>query len=430
MRFRFTALLLCGLLAASSPGLGQIVADYGYPFADPLVATVVGTPPEYQADLPETIPLRTRELLAFRGREVPDLFWFTDTLRYAVAAQPGPAPLVFVIPGTGANFDASRSLILQRALYQAGRHVVALPSPLHPNFIVSGSTSHRPGLLAEDTPDIYRVMELIRGHLAGEIAITGYDLIGYSLGATNAAFVARLDEERRAFEFDRVLLINPPVNLYHAAGVLDQMFDEHIPTIAAFNAFFDQLMSVLAQFSSPDQPVQFSEELIYGIYRRQPPPDSTLEALIGAAFRLTSMNLLFTSDVMADVGVLVAPHYTPGITTSLTPYFKASTQLSFSDYGRRVVYPYYRKTFPDVSFEQLVERESLRTIGDYLQSTPKIGLMHNADDFLLSQDDLEFLKTVFGRRARIFPTGGHCGNMAYRDNIAYLIDFFTDRDPS
>ena len=113
----------------------------------------------------------------------------------------------FVIPGTGAGFDASRSLILQRALYQAGHHVVALPSPLHPNFIVSASTSRRPGLLAEDTADLYRVMTLIRSDLERELAITRYDLIGYSLGATNAAFVAQLDEERHAFGFDRVLLI-------------------------------------------------------------------------------------------------------------------------------------------------------------------------------------------------------------------------------
>jgi hypothetical protein len=53
--------------------------------------------------------------------------------------------------------------------------------------------------------------------------------------------------------------------------------------------------------------------------------------------------------------------------------------------------------------------------------------MHNADDILLSADDLQFLEGVFGDRARIYPTGGHCGNLAYKDNIAYLIDFFTGR---
>jgi hypothetical protein len=425
MRSLFAPALLCALLT-SQPGLGAIVTDYGYPFADPLVATVIGTPEEFQADLPVDIPLQTREL-ALLGRQVPDVFWYAATLRYSLSAQPGPARLAFILPGTGAGFDSGKSLILQRALYKAGLHVVSLSSPLHQNFIVGASTSRRPGLLAEDAADLYSVMQLIRGHIQDEITVTGFDLVGYSLGATNAAFVARLDKDRRSFDFGRVLLINPPVNLYHSAGVLDRMFETQVPDIAAFNALFERVMSVFSGFYSPGQPVHFSSELLYEIYRREPPPDATLEALIGAAFRLTSMNLMFTSDVMAHDGVLVAPERTPGITTSLTPYFKAATQLSFRDYARRVLYPYYVATAPGVTFDQLVERESLRTIGDYLRRTPTIGLMHNADDFLLSKDELEYLIEVFGERAQIYPRGGHCGNMAYRDNIAHLIEFFTGR---
>jgi hypothetical protein len=426
MRSRLLPLLLCGLLA--SPCLGaETVAPYSYPFVDPLEATVIGTPDEYRADLPEHVPTQLREVLVLRGREVPDIFWYNDTLGYSLAAQPGAAPLVFILPGTGAGFDSSKSLILQRALYQAGFHVLSLPSPLHPNFIVAASTSGRPGLLTEDAEDMYRAMTLIRGYLADEIAITGYNLAGYSLGATEAAFVAKLDDERRAFDFDRVLLINPPVSLLRSARILDRLFEEHIPSIAAFNALFNQLMQQFSEFYSPAEPMLLSDDLVYEIYKQRPPPDSTLEALIGAAYRLTSMNVVFTSDVMARVGVLVAPDRRLGITDSLTPYLKAATEISFEDYAHRILVPYYREISPDVTFEELVARDSLRALGDYLAHARKIGLMHNADDFLLSADDLEFLKNAFGERARIYPTGGHCGNLAYRDNIAHAIDFLTGR---
>jgi hypothetical protein len=101
--------------------------------------------------------------------------------------------------------------------------------------------------------------------------------------------------------------------------------------------------------------------------------------------------------------------------------------LSFEDYAHRVLYPHYRETAPGVTFEELLTREGLRAIGRYLRDTPKIGLMHNSDDILLSEGDLEYLESVFGERARIYPKGGHCGNLAYKDNIAYLIDFFTGR---
>jgi hypothetical protein len=424
MRSGLMPLLLCGFFAVPCFG-AETVEPYGYPFADPYEATVIGTPAEYRADLPAEIPAQLRELLVFRGREVPDIFWYSATLGYSLAAQPGPARLVFILPGAGAGFDSSRSLILQRALYQAGFHVVSLPSPLHPNFIVAASTSGRPGVLTADAQDVHRVMALIRGHLADEIAITGHDLVGYSLGATQAAFVARLDDERRALGFGRVLLINPPVSLYRSARVLDQLFEQHIPSIAAFNKLFNQLMQQFSEFYSPAEPMLLSDDLVYDIYKRRPPPNSTLQALIGAAYRLASMNVLFTSDVMTHVGVLVAPTRRLGITDSLTPYLKAATQLSFEDYARRILYPYYREIASDLTFDELVARDDLRSIDGYLRSTPKIGLMHNADDILLGPGDLEYLEDVFGDRARIYPTGGHCGNLAYKDNIAYLIDFFT-----
>ena len=86
MRSLFAPALLCALLT-SQPGLGAIVTDYGYPFADPLVATVIGTPEEFQADLPVDIPLQTREL-ALLGRQVPDASRITPPLRHP-ESRPG-----------------------------------------------------------------------------------------------------------------------------------------------------------------------------------------------------------------------------------------------------------------------------------------------------------------------------------------------------
>jgi pimeloyl-ACP methyl ester carboxylesterase len=425
MRSRLMPLLLCGFFAAPCFG-AETVDDYGYPFVDPLEATVIGTPEMFAGALPEDIPIEEREVLVFQARDVPEIFWYTQALPYALSAQPDPAPLVFILPGTGANFNASKSLILQRALYNAGFHVVSLPSPLHPNFIVSGSASRRPGLLAEDAEDIYRAMELIRRHVEDEIEISRWHLVGYSLGATNAAFVAKLDDERHAFDFAKVLLINPPVNLARSARILDAMFEEQLPTIADFNALFNELMQVLTKYYSPTEQVLFSDEMIFEIYRRSRPPDRTLEALIGAAFRFSSINLVFTSDVMTNAGLLVAPGQELSLTDSLTPYFKAASRLSFEDYARAILYPYYRKVAPEVTFDQLSELDSLRAIERYLRAAQKIGLMHNADDILLGPDEIEYLKTVFGDRAVIFPRGGHAGNLAYRENLAYIVDFFTD----
>ena len=100
-------------LAAALFWTGSVSA-YDYPFKDPYTATVVGTLPqdEFQltsirravfADLNPLRDLgavRNREML-LHDRPVPDILWFDDTLQYSTALQRRPAPLIFVIAGTG-----------------------------------------------------------------------------------------------------------------------------------------------------------------------------------------------------------------------------------------------------------------------------------------------------------------------------------------
>ena len=63
-------------------------------------------------------------------------------------------------------------------------------------------------------------------------------------------------------------------------------------------------------------------------------------------------------------------------------------------------------------------------IEDYLRNSPKLGLIHNEDDIILLPGEIDYLRSVFGSRAQIFPRGGHCGNMSYPDNVTAMLDFF------
>jgi hypothetical protein len=51
--------------------------------------------------------------------------------------------------------------------------------------------------------------------------------------------------------------------------------------------------------------------------------------------------------------------------------------------------------------------------------------MHNADDVILEPGEIDFFRDVFGDRATIYPHGGHCGNMNYKDNVALMVGTFT-----
>ena len=47
--------------------------------------------------------------------------------------------------------------------------------------------------------------------------------------------------------------------------------------------------------------------------------------------------------------------------------------------------------------------------------------MHNLDDVILDEGEIDFFPRVFGDRAKLYPLGGHCGNMQYVDNVSHML---------
>jgi hypothetical protein len=401
-----------------------IVENYEYPITDRFVATVVGTPTALEAKLPEKIPFRKRRIDIFPDRTPPDLLWYNKELIYSEALQKDKAPLIFLIAGTGAAHNSGKNYNMARAFYQAGFHVVAISSPTYPNFVVSASNTGVPGHAEHDAEDLYRVMEAIWGTLQDKIEVSSFNLTGYSLGAFNAAYVAKLDEEQQTFNFDHVLMINPPVSLYNSISLLDRM-SENIPGgVDNFDKFFDKLLRAFtAVYKESDDSV--GDDFLYKAYEALDLKDEELAALIGVSFRLSSGSMVFVADVMSDAGYVKPKGLVLDRYANLTPYRHAVSRTGFTDYYHELFFPFYRAETPDVSRDEFIASVSLENIADYLRSSQKITVMHNADDVILEPGEINFFTEVFGDRATIYPHGGHCGNMNYRDNVAHMVNTFT-----
>jgi len=413
----------CACLMLLSSGLAYA---YDYPFADPYVATVVNTPAEYAKNMPEKVPLKFGSIEMFPGREVPGVLWNFKKLYYSYLRQKGPAPLIFLVAGTGASFNSSKMQGMQKAFYQAGYHVISLSSPTHPNFIVAASTSGVPGNLEEDSADLYRVMQAIWQKLQKKLEVTDFYLTGYSLGGAQAAFIARLDEQERAFNFRKVLLINPPVSLYNSVQILDKMLEQNIPGgLDNFNAFYRRAIRAFTDVYVNGNGVEFNDQFLYQAYKyRKPKSDENLAALIGVSFRISSENMVFASDVLTRAGYVVPKGLELKRHDRTTDYVKVLGRLSFLDYFKGIFLPHFQVQNPDLTEAGLISQLSLKYIEDYLRTSPKLGLIHNEDDVILLPGEIDYLRDVFGSRARIFPHGGHCGNMAYTDNVKAMIGFF------
>lgn len=418
------SLILNGLLMV----LISHAAAYDYPFSDPYVATVVNTPMEYAEVLPTEVPVKFDTLKMFPERKVPGILWNLDELRYSYVRQKGPAPLIFLIAGTGASFNSAKMQVMQKAFYRAGYHVISISSPTHPNFVVAASTSSVPGHLEEDSADLYKVMQTVWQKLQQKMEATDFNLAGYSLGAAQSAFIAKLDEQDKVFNFRKVLLINPPVSLYNSVLILDELLELNIPGgLDNFNVFYDRIINAFSDVYAHGENVDFNNDFLYQAYKyRKPTSDDPLKALIGTSFRISSENMVFTSDVMTKAGYVVPKNLVLRRHDNVRDYAKVLGHLTFLDYFRGILLPHFQDLNPQTTEADLIRQLSLRSIEDYLRTSPKFGLIHNEDDIILLPGEIDYLRGVFGDRARIFPHGGHCGNMAYPENVAAMVGFFQD----
>ncbi|MES2818028.1 MAG: serine/threonine protein kinase, partial [Pseudomonadota bacterium] len=132
---------LCGglVLSVSLQAADIDAASYGFPLSNPFEATIATTPLELRPELPldEDIDQADYAVKLRPEREfaLPDNFWPVTNMRYRLAQQDGPAPLMFIIAGTGAPYSSSIAEYLKRLFYGAGYHVVQLSSPTSYDFM-------------------------------------------------------------------------------------------------------------------------------------------------------------------------------------------------------------------------------------------------------------------------------------------------------
>jgi pimeloyl-ACP methyl ester carboxylesterase len=421
-----TALL--ALIVAPANAADISAEQYGYPLTNPFEATIATTPAELRAEVPldDDIDQADYSLRLRPEREfiLPENFWAVKRLTYRLAKQPGPAPLMFIISGTGASFSSGKTESLKRLYYGAGYHVVQLSSPTSFDFIAAASRYGTPGYSPDDAKDLYRVMQAIRAQ-HHELPVTEFNLTGYSLGALNAAFVSKLDETRQSFNFKRVLMINPPVNLYTSIQNLDKLVQTRVEAIDSTTTFYEVILEKLTRYYRQQGAINLDEAMLFDFQQSALRlTDEQMAMLIGSVFRFSAADIAFTSDLINRRGLIVPPDYPINEGTSLEPFFRRALLCDFDCYITEQLIPMWRAQQDGGSMAQLIEQVSLYALEDYLRDSPKIGVMHNADDIILGAGDLGFLRRTFGDRMTLYPLGGHCGNLEYRVNAHDMLEFF------
>ena len=390
-----------------------------------LRSTVFGVRPEDLAALPQRVPLDEIDIRLPWRRPVPDVFWFDKKLRVWFSAQKNPAPLAIVISGTGSDGNTGKLSTLRGALYGAGFHVLTMPSPTFPGFIVSASTTGVAGDLSQDSHDLYAAAQEIIKHLPRDVQITEIDVIGYSLGASNAAFVKYIDGQEHKLNIHRAVMINPPFSLFTSIARLDKLFATSIGGDAGFEALYQRLYAQLANLYRASNSLEVDSNFILGAAPEVLKTDAEFSAAIALTFRIALVNMFFAGDLYAGTGVVVDPQHLPRVSDSLEETARVLRRKSFADYFARVFAPYYLAHRPGATRESLVAQNQLDVIGETLRTDSDYYVQTNSNDLILDSTELQWLRATFGSRIAVYDHGGHLGNLGERQQIADMLSMVT-----
>ena len=398
---------------------------YEYPFQNPYMATILGSSALMINGVSESVPTKVYKVKLPGSIKTPENLWYNDKFEFSLVPQKQKAPLIFLLAGTGSDYHAARMVFFQRIFYDAGYSVISITSPMHSNFIINASSNRMPGMIMDDGKDVYNVMKETYKIVKDKINVSDFYVVGYSLGATESAVVSYIDETEKAFNFKRVFMINPAVDIYESAVKLDKALD--IPTEGKVENLEQLINKVFNKLSDSVKNgyTEITEELIYSMFAKDQMSDEEMGELIGLVFRLTAIDINYVTDLINNRKVYVDKPV--GKFTNMFPYFEKINFAGFEDYMYRLAYPYFNeKMGGNVSINDLLQHTKLQQIQDYLKNADKIAVVTNKDEIILGEKDFEFLENTFKERLIIYPYGGHCGNMYYKTNVDVMLKFLKE----
>ena len=403
------------------------ILSYPYPYKNPYLATATVAIMKGRDELlsDDAVFRRSLKIKILENRDDLYLLEGMGTLRVRFYQQPRSAPLIFIIPGLGSSAYSGAARYIAELLVDEGFHVLILPSPFNWNFTLAASRSGFPGLIQEDSEDLYSAMQLtlnyIKEHYGAKVGRTG--LIGLSNGALYAAYISQIDAEQKNIGIATYLLVNPPVDLLEGIEKIDQMAQlakkfgtEKTKRIEAYG------LGVAAEVLEKEFNDPFSDPEYFANWdKRFHLTDKQIQYLIGRELQSSIGDVIYVLELVHYIGVL----RTPISYTNRNDRFNEAHSYSLMDYVKVFLIPRLKQrrgTQPGAG--ALNVRFSLKEVESTLMTNKNIFVMHNRDDFLVSSADLDYLEGLLGDRAKIYPYGGHMGNLWYSQNRKDIVSIF------
>lgn len=368
--------------------------------------------------------------IASTGKQMP----------YSYRLQPGAAPIVFIVPGTGTHRLGAAALTLAEMAWKRGFSVALVSSAMNFEFMETAASVSVPGHAPMDARDLHAALYAVAWDLDRRAPgrIRGRVYMGYSLGAFHgfylAAAAANPDASAPQLDFDRYVLLDPPVRLVEALTQLDRFYNAPLvypPEKRAYavrRILRKALAVAKASLGDGSHGYTRLDTTEIGGDTLAPSvelPFTNLEAeyLIGLSFRRALTPVLWVSQERNDQGVLL----TQRSNLRRSAAYEEMSDYSYMEYLYAFVLPYYQQLGLVKTSDDLVAQNDLHAIEGLLRGNTKLRVFANKNDFLTTKADVEWLTELVGaERTQFFPTGGHLGNLNRPSVQSAIMDSIED----
>ena len=334
--------------------------------------------------------------------------------------QPTTAPLLFILPGFGAHYQARGPNSMAQLFFDAGYSVALLGSAMNWEFYQAASRSKAPGLPATDAMDIRKaIMAIIEKiHSTNPGKVSSIYLAGYSLGALHTLFIAAQEKKvKNKIGITAYLVIHPPVNTFQAMKKLDELMSPwkkwpHDKALLHLQKGAAAYLTLLKHGLPKNGEIKVSQK--------------ETEVTIAMAYRMALRELIIAIKAAKnDMGLIKAPY---GFTKN--ELYKEVNAISFDEYTDK-----FAKKAAELRLKTKLSVPTLGKISDVrylkkeLATAGNISVITAQDDFLLSEDDLRWLVNTFQGKCVIFDHGGHMGELYTPEARKAMIDALANTSP-
>ena len=294
---------------------------------------------------------------------------------------------------------------LAELLVSHGYSVVTVSSTFSPDFMEHASSTKLPAYPPLGIHDLHVALTLIDQQLEAKYPqhLGARAILGYSMGGFQSLYLAANEATQCTaplLKFQRYVAIDSPVHLHYAVTNLVAYYQAPMAWPAAEREanIENTFLKVAALAGQP------------GV-QNAPLPLNEIESkfLIGLSFRLTLRDILFSSQFRNNMGVLKTPLDKSRRRAAHDEILKYSFQNYIDDFAA----PYDRTLGIDIKDPNVIKwGTDLTVYTPGLQANPKIRVILNRNDVLVTSADIGWIESTFSPSVVTeFPDGGHVGNL-------------------